>query len=287
MSFHMSLRRKVALATWSAPKEGNIYGKMTMDMTNALKYIEYLRKNSDEKITVTHLVGRATGLAFAKCPDLNGYIRFGKYYPHKTVALAFLVAVHGGKDLGKFKLENIDKKNTVEIAQELREGAERLRKGKDDEFEKPKKMIKAMPTWLVRRVLWLSGFVTGSLGLSVKPLGLKKFPFGSCIITSVGMFGVDEGYAPPTPFARVPVYLAIPEIRKRPVVINDEIIIRPMLDLMATIDHRYMDGFRAAQITKMIRQNLENPWAMDGLGEEEVLGAKAVLSKPNTANIVN
>ena len=33
-------------------------------------------------------------------------------------------------------------------------------------------------------------------------LGLEAFPFGSAVITSVGMMGLDEGFAPPTPFAR-------------------------------------------------------------------------------------
>ncbi len=271
MSFHMSLRRKVAIASWSAPKEGNIYGKMCIDMGNALKYIEYMRRNFNEKITITHLVGRAAGLAFRECPDLNGRIFLGRYYPHKTVDIAFLVAVEGGKDLAKFKLTDIDQKNTRSIAHELREGVAKLRAGKDAEFERPKQIIKLMPTWLVRILLWLTGFVTGSMGLNVGFLGLKKFPFGSCIITSVGMFGIDEGYAPPTPFARVPVYLTIPEIKKRPMVINDQIVIRPMLDLTATIDHRFMDGFRAAQITRMIRNGLEQPWTMDGLSEAIVM----------------
>lgn len=273
MSFHMSLRRKVAIASWSAPKEGNIYGKMCIDMGNAIKYIEYLRRTFNEKITITHLVGRAAGLAFHNCPDLNGRIFLGRYYPHKTVDIAFLVAVEGGKDLAKFKLTDIDKKTTRNIAQELRDGVMKLRSGSDAEFEKPKQIIKRMPTWMVRILLWLTGFVTGSMGLNVPLLGLKKFPFGSCIITSVGMFGIDEGYAPPTPFARVPVYLTIPEIKKRPMVIDDKIVIRPMLDLTATIDHRFMDGFRAAQITRMIRHGLENPWTMDGISESAVVSA--------------
>lgn len=271
MSFHMSLRRKVAIASWSSPKEGNIYGKMCIDMGNALKYIEYLRATTHEKVTVTHLVGRAAGLAFSKCPDLNGRIFWGRYYPHDTVDMAFLVALDGGKDLAKFKIRRLDEKTSSMIAHELREGVEKLRQGQDNEFEKSKKLIQFMPTCMVRFVLWFSGYVTGAAGLDVGFLGLKKFPFGACIITSVGMFGVDEGYAPPTPFARVPVYLAIPEIKKRPMVINDEIVIRPMLDLTATIDHRFMDGFRAAQVTKMIRHGLEHPWEMDGISESVVM----------------
>lgn len=264
MSFHMSLRRKLAIATWSSPREGNIYGKMIVDMGNALSYIEYLRKTSSQKVTITHLVGKAAGLAFKDCPDLNGRIFLGRYIPHKTVDMAFLVSLEGGKDLGKFKICDMDKKSVVEIAAELAAGAERLRQGKDANFEKPKSMIKMLPTWLIRPLLWFTHYLAGAAGLELKFLGVEKFPFGAAIITSVGMFGLDEGYAPPTPFARVPVYFTIPEIKRRPVVINDEIVIRPMLDLTATIDHRFLDGHRGAMVAKVIRKYLENPWLMDG-----------------------
>src|SRR5580704_15576098 len=116
MSFRMSVRRKIAIASWSSPKEGNIYGKVTIDMSKALEYIEYLRKMSNLKITITHLVGKASALALAACPDLNGRIFLGRYIPHKTVDLSFLVSADGGNDLGKYKVCNMDKKTTTEIA---------------------------------------------------------------------------------------------------------------------------------------------------------------------------
>ena len=34
----MSTRRKLAIATWSSPREGNIYGKLTLDATEALAF---------------------------------------------------------------------------------------------------------------------------------------------------------------------------------------------------------------------------------------------------------
>ena len=36
----MTTRRKLAIATWDAPREGNIYGKLTVDATQALAYIQ-------------------------------------------------------------------------------------------------------------------------------------------------------------------------------------------------------------------------------------------------------
>lgn len=263
MSFHMSLRRKIAIATWSSPKEGNIYGKISIDMTKALDYLENMRKISGQKITVTHLVGRCIGLALADSPDLNGRIFLGRYYPHKTVDISFLVSLEGGKDLAKFKVCNIDKKSVIDIAKELADGVERLRLGKDANFERPKKLIRILPTWLIRPVLWLTGYLSAAAGLNIPLVGVEKFPFGAVIVTSVGMFGVDEGFAPPTPFARVPIYMTIPEIKKRPVVIDDEIVIRPMLDLTVTIDHRFVDGHRGAMVAKVLRKFMEDPGQID------------------------
>lgn len=260
----MSLRRKIAIASWASPKEGNIYGKMSIDMGNALHYIDYLRKTSGKKVTITHLIGKAAGFAYKDCPDLNGRIFLGRYIPHDTVDMSFLVSLEGGKDLAKFKVRDIDKKTTVEIALELEQGAARLREGRDASFEKPKSIVRALPTWIIRPILWLSGYITGAMGLNIPLLGLEKYPFGAAIITSVGMFGLDEGYAPPTPFARVPVYLTIPEIKKRPVVIDDKIVIRPILDITATIDHRFLDGHRGAMLAKTVRKLLLSPWLMDG-----------------------
>src|SRR5437868_3292437 len=36
----MSTRRKLAIATWGNPGEGNIYGKLTLDATEALAYLD-------------------------------------------------------------------------------------------------------------------------------------------------------------------------------------------------------------------------------------------------------
>ena len=38
----MSTRRKLAIATWGSPREGNIYGKMTLDATPAIGHLEVI-----------------------------------------------------------------------------------------------------------------------------------------------------------------------------------------------------------------------------------------------------
>ena len=43
----MKLRRKIAIATWDAPREGNIYAKLVIDARPALEYIQKLRAENE------------------------------------------------------------------------------------------------------------------------------------------------------------------------------------------------------------------------------------------------
>lgn len=261
--YRMSTRRKLAIATWNPPEEGNIYGKLVVDATRALAYLEQLRQRTGEKVTMTHLVGKAVGAAMAKAPLLNGRIVFGKFVPFPSVDLAFLIALEEGADLAKAKVADIDKKSMVEIAKELRERSGKLRSGGDRDFEKSKGLLRALPTWALKPLVWLTGFMASGLGWEVKALGVERFPFGSCIVTSVGMFGLDEGYVPPTPFARVPAYILVGAVRERPVVVDGKVVAQPQLTITATIDHRFVDGAPLGVMAKRLRALLEDPWLLE------------------------
>ena len=270
----MSTRRKLAIASWSDPREGNIYGKLTVDATPALEYLDYLKRKTGEKVTITHLVGKACGEALKRAPSLNGYLRLGSFVPHRTVDIAYLVALEEGANLAKAKVCDVDQKSVADIARELRELAEKLHKGEDEQFKKSQGPIQLLPTWLIRPILWLTGLLTASFGISVKALGLEAFPFGSLIVTNVGVFGLDEGYAPPTPFARVPVYVLVGAIREAPAVVGGEITVQKQLTLNATIDHRFMDGYQGGVLAKVVREIFANPWQLEGLpGKPAELGA--------------
>ena len=48
-------------------------------------------------------------------------------------------------------------------------------------------------------------------------------------------------------------------IKKKPVVINDEIVIRPIMYLALTYDHRIVDGGEAVQFLVRIKEFIEDP----------------------------
>lgn len=258
-----SVRRKLAIAAWRSPREPNIYGKLELDATEARAYLRQVRERTGEKATITHLVGRATAAALAQEPTLNGRIRLGRYLANDRVSIAFLVSMPDGSDLARARIEDADRKDVATIAAELRERSERLRSGADRDWEQSKRIARVLPMWLLRPLVWFTGWFTGSMALGARPLGLERQPFGSAIVTSVGMFGLDEAWVPPTPFARVPLYVLIGAVRDRPVVVDGAVVIRPMLTVTATVDHRFVDGYQAATLARAFRRTFEDPWDLD------------------------
>ena len=74
-----------------------------------------------------------------------------------------------------------------------------------------------------------TGFLSSSLGLDLPIFGVRPFPFGSCLVTSVGMMGLDTAFIPFPPFARVPLLVMVGGIKKKPVVIDGEVCRNLML----------------------------------------------------------
>jgi 2-oxoglutarate dehydrogenase E2 component (dihydrolipoamide succinyltransferase) len=80
---------------------------------------------------------------------------------------------------------------------------------------------------------------------------------GTFTITNGGIFGSMMS----TPILNPPqtAILGMHAINKRPVVVNDEIVIRPMMYLALSYDHRLIDGREAVQFLVRIKDCVENP----------------------------
>ena len=80
---------------------------------------------------------------------------------------------------------------------------------------------------------------------------------GGFTITNGGVFGSLLS----TPILNPPqtAILGMHKIVKRPVAINDQVLIRPMMYLALTYDHRVLDGREAVSFLVHIKQCLEDP----------------------------
>ena len=251
--------RKLASAIWRSPSDPQIYGEIEVDATRLLSFIETARRETGARVTVTHLVGKAVARALADHPELNTYRSRGRFVPHESVDIFFVVAVGEGRDLSGVKVRRADQKSVVEIAEELSSRAARIRTGDDADYGKTKRLFDAAPTRLLRLALRLGDWVTGDLNIDLKPIGLPRELFGSAMVTSVGMFGVQRAFGPLSPYYRIPFLALVSEVAEKAVVVDGQIVARPILTVSATMDHRYLDGSHAARLARTVRAYLENP----------------------------
>jgi len=91
-------------------------------------------------------------------------------------------------------------------------------------------------------------------------LGLADLEGGTFTITNGGVFGSLLS----TPILNMPQsgILGMHKIEDRPVVINKEIVIRPMMYVAFSYDHRIIDGGEAVSFLKRIKECIESPERM-------------------------
>ena len=80
---------------------------------------------------------------------------------------------------------------------------------------------------------------------------------GTFSVSNLGMFAVDDFNAIILP-PQVGV-LAVSSVIKRPVVVDDKIVIREIMNVQLSSDHRVIDGVDAAKFAKQIKDYLEMP----------------------------
>ena len=91
-------------------------------------------------------------------------------------------------------------------------------------------------------------------------LPMDRLKGGTFTLTNLGMYGVESF----TPIINQPevAILGVTTIEDRAVVRGGEIVIRPMMTLSLTVDHRVIDGSVGASFLQRVKNLLENPALM-------------------------
>jgi pyruvate dehydrogenase E2 component (dihydrolipoamide acetyltransferase) len=251
--------RTVALHAWDPPRDPTVYGVIEIDATNALAYLEKVRAESGERITLTHLIGKAVAVAIAERPEVNAIVRRGRLYLRDTIDIFFQVAFEEGENLAGAKVARANEKDLPTIARELTRRTARIREKKDDPTQKSAQILSRLPPMLVRAAMRAGEILTYDYDLDLTKLGVPYDAFGSCMVTSVASFGLAVGHAPLFPPSRVPIVLTVGSVTPAPLAVDGRVEVRPVLTIGAAFDHRVADGYQAGRMAKRFREVLEDP----------------------------
>jgi pyruvate dehydrogenase E2 component (dihydrolipoamide acetyltransferase) len=76
-------------------------------------------------------------------------------------------------------------------------------------------------------------------------------------LSAMGMYGLEDFL----PIINQPesAILGVGAIMEKPVVVDKEIVIRPMMKITLSYDHRVIDGAKAGQFMMTLKEFIENP----------------------------
>ena len=255
-----NISKKINYTSWTNNYDPQTYTTIKLDIT---KIIPYLKKKSEEinvHLTPTIFSIKLMSIILKKYPEVYGYIKFGRYDIKEGVDICCLVEVGDGKELANTTITNCEKKNFVQITQELISSVKLLRerKNKDQNF-KMKIFSSFIPTFFTGPFTHTFSYLS-SIGIRIDALGLKRFEFGSCVITSLGKLDIDDSYAPIPPLTFAPILLTLCskyEVNKRDE--EGKIETKTYLRMNFTGDYRFFEPKTVAAIMKDIHLIGEDP----------------------------
>ena len=256
---NINVSNKINHSIWSNIHEPDTYITVKLDIT---KIVPYLKKKSEqikENITPTIFTIKLMAIVLRKYPEVYGYIKFGRYEPKSGIDICSIVQVGEGSELANCTIQNCETKNFKQITKELNDSVKILRARKNKDQNIKMKMFKFVPTFLTGPITQIVGYLS-SIGVKVKAIGLRKFEFGSFVITSIGGLGIEHSYAPIPPFTFAPLLLTL--CKKKDVIKkmeDDKIETRTYLKMNFTADYRFFNPRNASSIFKDIHLYGEDP----------------------------
>jgi len=210
------------------------------------------------------MVAKAIGEMLHQVPDANALLRWNEIYERDRVAVFLQVVIEnpdtGQLDLSGATIYDPQEKSLEEIVDELTAKVGRVRRGSDEPFKSSREMMSLIPQWAVGPMLKLTSFLSYTLNVDMSWAGIPKDLFGSVMITNVGSLGLPYALVPLVPYTRVPLLLALGSIDERPVVEGGEVVVRKVMDVGATFDHRILDGGHAAKMRRIVADWMEHPF---------------------------
>ena len=256
--------RKIAIGTWRTAYDPSVYGTMEVNMDEAMRYVADFRARTGRKLTISHMMAKVAAMALKEVPDANAVLRWNRIYLRKRIGIFFQVVMtdegDGKTDLSGATIYDVEKKSLVEIYDDFNAKVEKVRKRKDPALEQTRKTFLSVPYFMLNWLLKAISFLMYTLNLDLRWAGMPQDPFGSMMITNVGSLGLDTAYVPLVPYSRVPILLALGNVREAPVVRDGKLAVGKIMKVNATFDHRFIDGFHASVLSRVVRDWFEHPY---------------------------
>ncbi len=262
--------RVTAAAIYTAPSDSRVYGSLDIDVTEAKRFMD-AKRESGVKITMVHLTTAVLARAVAfDVPELNCFIRRGSVVGRKRLNVMVPVMLDSQSGVSSVLVNDAHARPVSDLADDIREQAQMSRSGKESKASQNKYVLNRIPWPFRRAVFKFIKWLTVDLGVEMRSLGLSSDSFGSFIVSDIGSFGLTSGMAALFPAAKIPAVIIMGKMEEKPVVRDGEVVIRTILPLTGTFDHRIVDGMQIGKLGRAIHRNFKKPEWLDEVPSEQL-----------------
>ena len=262
--------RVTAAAIYAAPSDSRVYGSLDIDVTDAKRFMDAKRK-SGVKITMVHLTTAVLARAVAfEVPELNCFIRRGSVVGRKRLNVMVPVTLDSQAGVSSVLVNDAHARPVSDLADDIRQQVRQSRDGTESRASQNKYVLNKIPWPFRRGVFKFLKWLTVDLGIELRPLGLSSDSFGSFIVSDIGSFGLTTGMAALFPAAKIPAVVIMGKMEEKPVVRDGNIVIRTILPLTGTFDHRIVDGMQIGMLGRAIHRNFARPEWLDEIPVDDL-----------------
>jgi pyruvate/2-oxoglutarate dehydrogenase complex dihydrolipoamide acyltransferase (E2) component len=261
--------RRIATAIYDPPKDAKLYGTVDLQVDKVDDYIKRKRKEG-LKVTYTSVMSAivARSIAF-DVPEFNAYVARGTVHPRESVDVLISVLLESD-EMSSIKVNRAHAKTMQQIVDEMRDGIQKSRSGDENKTMRQKEVLGSLP-WPLRK--WAFSALKHLFvrwGLQWKARGLDRNSFGSFILSNIGSLGLDHGYPALFPLSNLSLVILMGRVAKKPIVVNDEVVIRKFITMSACLDHRIVDGLHAGKLFRSMKLRIERIHELDQIPESEL-----------------
>jgi pyruvate/2-oxoglutarate dehydrogenase complex dihydrolipoamide acyltransferase (E2) component len=230
----------------------HVSGFFEVDVSESRRKIREFNRRREDKISFTSWMIKVIGSTLKQhdtaCAFLKGKNKL-MIFEDINVSLLVEKEVNDHKVPIPLLLERIQDKKIEVIAA-------RINEARNKKFTKQDIVLQRKSGMMERFYYYLPGFLRRLIWKFI--LKHPKFAFakmGNVAITSLGMMGRVNGWF--LPISIHPVCFGIGAIIKKPVVVENQIVVREMLNLSVLLDHDLMDGANMARLISDLVKNIE------------------------------
>ncbi len=232
-------------------RKHHVAAMIEIDVTESRNMLKAAR-TPDNRLSFTAWLVKAIAVTIKKHPAAAAY-RKGKrelmLFDNINVSLAVEKQLDGRRVPIPLLIEKAQERSIDSISRQIDEA-------KDSEMHEDDIVLHSRTTTAERLYYWLPGFARRYVWRYMLRHPRAAFAkMGNVAVTSIGLAGNMHGWF--LPISVHPICFGISGVAKKPVVVDDAVVIREILSMSILLDHDVIDGADMARFIRDLKHNLE------------------------------